>query len=388
MRRQFLGLMALCAFSLMGCGVESGQAPSAKWAPATSEEPKGFASPEIVRSRARATDRRAMLADGSVVMTVAMQTPAEAPPEVSRKVVYDAVLDLLADSIEPAVKRIPEMVEDAHGYIAEQNMTGSPGSRRTQHWKLRIPVDRFESFVEGVMPLGELEQYKRTAQDVTAEYYDVEARIKNKKVEEQTLTRILEERSGKLEDVLKIEIELSRVRGEIEQMQGRIRVLDNLSSLATLTLNVRERDNFAPAAPVVADFPTQIARTWHDSIHRLTELGKGLVLFVVRWALGRRCWRSWRFWCWFCPATDGTSDSEAATDPHHVGGVDSNAAWRGLRRTFDGSQGIDGFKIPQGFSTGGGSEEGFGFRGRGKPGGKGGFTAGSGLGARSGSSSS
>ncbi|HEU5115338.1 MAG TPA: DUF4349 domain-containing protein, partial [Isosphaeraceae bacterium] len=152
-------------------------------------------------------------------------------------------------------------------------------------WKLRIPVDRFESFVEAVKPLGELEQFNRTAQDVTAEYYDVEARIKNKQVEEQTLTKILEERSGKLEDVLKIEIELSRVRGEIEQMQGRIRLLDNLSSLATLTLNVRERDSFEPAAPVVANFSTQIARTWHDSIHSLTELGKGLVLFVVRWVL-------------------------------------------------------------------------------------------------------
>jgi hypothetical protein len=177
------------------------------------------------------------------------------------------------------------MVENARGYIAEQSMTGSPGSRRTQHWKLRVPVERFESFVAAVMPLGELEEYSRTAQDVTAEYYDVEARIKNKKLEEQTLIKILEERSGKLEDVLKIEIELSRVRGEIEQMQGRIRLLDNLSSLATLTLNLRERDTFAPAAPVVADFPTQIARTWRDSIQGLIEVGKALVLFVVGWAL-------------------------------------------------------------------------------------------------------
>ena len=53
-------------------------------------------------------------------------------------------------------------------------------------------------------------------------------------MEEQTLNKILQERSGKLEDVLKIEIELSRVRGEIEQLEGKIRVLENLSSLATL----------------------------------------------------------------------------------------------------------------------------------------------------------
>ena len=72
--------------------------------------------------------------------------------------------------------------------------------------------------------------------------YDIEARIKNKKVEEQTLNKILQERSGNLEDVLKIEVELSRVRGEIERLEGKIRVLENLSSLATLTINVRERE--------------------------------------------------------------------------------------------------------------------------------------------------
>ena len=115
-------------------------------------------------------------------------------------------------------------------------------------WRIRIPVEQFDSFVDSIVSLGELERNNRTSQDVTEQYYDLEARIKNKKVEEQTLNKILQERSGKLEDVLKIEIELSRVRGEIEQLEGKIRVLENLSSLATLTLNVREREKYAPAA--------------------------------------------------------------------------------------------------------------------------------------------
>ena len=142
------------------------------------------------------------------------------------------------------------------------------------HWRIRIPVEQFDSFVESIVSLGELERNNRTSQDVTEQYYDIEARIKNKKVEEQTLNKILQERSGKLEDVLKIEIELSRVRGEIEQLEGKIRVLENLSSLATLTLNIREREKYAPPAPVVADFGTQIARTWDGSITNCRRPGK------------------------------------------------------------------------------------------------------------------
>ena len=188
------------------------------------------------------------------------------PPAISRKIIYDAQVDLVVDSVDPIAKKVGTLVQDATGYIAEQNVTGSPGSLRSMRWRIRIPVEQFDSFVESIVSLGELERNNRTSQDVTEQYYDLEARIKNKKVEEQTLNKILQERSGKLEDVLKIEIELSRVRGEIEQLEGKIRVLENLSSLATLTLNIREREKYAPPPPVVADFSTQIARTWDGSL--------------------------------------------------------------------------------------------------------------------------
>ena len=150
---------------------------------------------------------------------------------------------------------------------------------------------------------AELVSRRTSSEDVSDEYFDLEARIKNKQVQEQTLQKILEERSGQLEEVLKVEVELSRVRGEIEQMQGRLRVLQNLSSLATLTLTIRERDRFTPPAPVVADFPTQVSRTFHASLTRLVDVGKALVLFavaqapwvpfwivglLVAWVVGRR----------------------------------------------------------------------------------------------------
>jgi hypothetical protein len=152
-------------------------------------------------------------------------------------------------------------------------------------WKLRVPVDQFESIVEKIVALGELERNTRTSQDVTEQFYDIEARVKNKKAEEKSLTKILDERTGKLEDILKIETELSRVRGEIEQLEGKIRLLENLSSLATLTVSVREREKFEPPPPAVADFPTQVARTWENSVRSMVNLGKGVILWAVDWAI-------------------------------------------------------------------------------------------------------
>ncbi|MDG3007431.1 DUF4349 domain-containing protein [Paludisphaera mucosa] len=215
---------------------------------------------------------------------------AAAPAGVTRKVIYDATLDLAVDKVDPVASKVVALVGSSGGYIAEENMSGSPGANRALFWRLRIPVDRFDGFVEAVKALGELEQFNRKSQDVTAEFYDIEAHVKNKKVQELTLQKILEERSGQLEEVLKVEVELSRVRGEIEQLQGRMRVLEALSSLATLTLTLRERDRFEPPAPVVADFPTQVARTWHASITQLVDVGKGLILFAVANAVWAPFW--------------------------------------------------------------------------------------------------
>ncbi len=231
----------------------------------------------------------AVAADGAVTTLAAIQPgPASTPggsPAISRKIIYDAQVDLIVEDVDPIAKKVGMLVQDARGYIAEQNVTGSPGSLRSMRWRFRIPVEQFDSFVESIIALGELERNNRTSQDVTEQYYDIEARIKNKKVEEQTLNKILQERSGKLEDVLKIEIELSRVRGEIEQLEGKIRVLENLSSLATLSLNVREREKYAPAPPVVADFRTQVGRTWDSSLLELVDRCKAFVLWAVSWVI-------------------------------------------------------------------------------------------------------
>jgi hypothetical protein len=212
---------------------------------------------------------------------------AESPPpsEIARKIIYDAQINLIVEAIDPAAARLAALVQQYRGYIAEQSLSGSPGATRSGRWKVRIPVDAFESFVQGALGLGELELNQRTSQDITEQFYDIQARVKNKKVEEQTLLKILEERSGNLEDVLKVQVELSRVRGEIEQLEGRLRVLDNLSALATVTINLREREKFQPPAPAAPTFSTRIARAWDGSIQDLRRLGENLVLGAVAIAL-------------------------------------------------------------------------------------------------------
>src|SRR5271166_3027000 len=282
--RRHIVLNALILLPILGCGEPQESAVKLKIERTSVSAPGAAGTPAAPASALPITvadKSSAMMGGMAGAMGTALQAPVNTAA-LSRKIIYDGEIDLIVKDVDPIAKQVVTFIQDARGNIAEQSTTGSPRSMR---WKLRVPVDQFELLVQKVVALGELERNTRTSQDVTEQFYDIEARIKNKKAEEKSLTKILDERTGKLEDVLKIDTELSRVRGEIEQLEGKIRVLENLSSLATLTLSVREREKFEPPPPAVADFPTQVARTWENSLLGLISLGKAFILWAVDWVL-------------------------------------------------------------------------------------------------------
>ena len=286
----FRAFSALLSLALVGCGEPTVNSRNYALDVTKSVEQGSLGRPaRAVDALASPADKTATSRPGALATFGGLQgefnSAQASAPGISRKIIYDAQVDVIVDSVEPVSRKVGTLVQDARGYIAEQSVTGSPGTLRSMRWRIRVPVEAFESLVNSVISLGELERNSRTSQDVTEQYYDIEARIKNKKIEEQTLNKILQERSGKLEDVLKVEVELSRVRGETEQLEGKIRLLENMSSLATLILNIHERDKYAPPAPVVADFPTQIARAWDGSLKSMKDLGKSVVLWTVAWAI-------------------------------------------------------------------------------------------------------
>ena len=137
-----------------------------------------------------------------------------------------------------------DLAEQHSGYIAKSNVRGRPGSPRSGEWTIRVPVANYEDFLAAARELGETRSVRTDSDDVTAEFYDVEARIRNKKQEEDRLRKHLEDSTGKLEDILHVEREISRVRGEIERMEGRMRVLKDLTSLTTINLRVDEIEDY------------------------------------------------------------------------------------------------------------------------------------------------
>lgn len=210
---------------------------------------------------------------------------AQAPvTPIERKILYTADIELVTEDLSKLESSLLRLVKQNGGYVADTDITGSTGSTRSARWKIRIPIEKFDSFLESGVKLGELTRRQINSADVTAEYYDLESRIKNKKVEEKRLLKHLEDTTAKLEDILAAERELSRVREEIERQEGRLRLLANLASLTTVTIQASERTQFIPAT--APGFTTRATRAFSDSTKGLVdfaEFGAIWLLSLIPW---------------------------------------------------------------------------------------------------------
>ncbi len=204
---------------------------------------------------------------------------ATAPPGANRKIIFNARIDLVVENFDDAPATLAALVKKCDGYVADSNLSGSTGANRSGTWKVRVPVARFDEFISAAKGIGELVSASTQSQDVSDEFYDVDARIRNKTKEEERLLKLLEDRPGKLEDVISIERELSRVRDEVERMQGRLRVLTDLSSLTTVDISIREIQDYQP--PQSPTFATRIGRAFSGSTTMLNSAFEGTVITVV-----------------------------------------------------------------------------------------------------------
>jgi hypothetical protein len=271
--RRFPLVLTVGLLSVLTCGAGCGKGYPKKMAGTTAvSEVTGKAGPSP-----REAEEAPALAFPA--QPVGKQGKAGRAP-VARKIIYTAELQVVVEDFAAARKALEKLVKDSRGgYVAQSEVTGSPGQPRSGHWKARIPVARFDKFRAAVAALGEAKRDTISTEDKTAEFYDLQARIKNKQQAERRLLDILQKATGKLEDVLKVEEVLSRVREEIERMQGQAELIANLAAMTTVDVTLYERESYVP--PEGPGFGTSVSRTFNQSVNALVALGRAVALVGV-----------------------------------------------------------------------------------------------------------
>jgi len=169
--------------------------------------------------------------------------------EGRRYIIRNARLTLEIQDIDEAVEQIQAETDRMEGYVSALDIHTISEDRRSGNITLRIPEERFDQAMETIKQLGRILNEQFDTDDVTRQYIDMEARIANLEVQEQRMRELLEQ-ADNVEDVLKVENELSRIRGELESMQGDFKYLQERVRYSTIHVSLRERD---PRTQAVAD---------------------------------------------------------------------------------------------------------------------------------------
>ncbi len=166
---------------------------------------------------------------------------------IDRKIERNSTLSITADSVITAVNQITAAATSVGGYVSQQNITemagpddeeGNPTSRQQATVQIRVPSEAYDNVMSGLRGIArEVTSENSQTVEVTAQYTDLESQLRNLEATETQYLALLD-RAFTIEEILTVSDRLAPVRYQIEQVQGQINLLDNLTSLATITINV------------------------------------------------------------------------------------------------------------------------------------------------------
>ena len=205
----------------------------------------GIAGAEMDMSEAE------MASDGGTFSVA--QAPATAGDELiaaqhDRKIIKNADISLEVQDFKNQFDAVQRMAEEAGGYVESSRSyirkhAAAEGEREFMEGEavIRVPSTEFGGCLDRIAALGKVTNRSTYGSDITLQYMDLETRLKSKQVQQERLIEILS-KAERVEDILNIENELSRVRNEIESLGTQLRGWDNLVQYSTIRVFMTEVD--------------------------------------------------------------------------------------------------------------------------------------------------
>lgn len=222
-RLRLLGLAAallIGATTLAACGEQS-----ASTGPAVAEAPAMMAEGEAMM------DSGAMMDQGSVMQ----QAPAD------REIIRTGYLSMRVENMQTSIGKVRELIAASGGIISAEDASGSGGSEDEgityANITAQIPADGLDAFVKEASALGVVDNVSITAQDVTQQGIDLDARIAALETSIERLNELLAQ-ADKVEDLVAIEGQLSARQAELDSLVAQRTWLSQQVAMSTVTISL------------------------------------------------------------------------------------------------------------------------------------------------------
>jgi hypothetical protein len=202
-------------------------------------------------------------------------------------IVRSAELRVVVADTSKAITDATRTVEAIGGYVAGSQVWRE-GELLRARLTLRVPSNKLSPALAQLRGLAKrVEHETMSSEDVSEEFVDLGARLRNLEATEEELRQLLvvaRENSRKATDVLEVHQHLTRIRGEIEQVKGRMRYLTQVTDMSAIAM---EMTPDALAEPVVAPGwqPLAVAKNALRSLLRAGQVVANGAIWMVIWGV-------------------------------------------------------------------------------------------------------
>lgn len=207
-------------------------------------------------------------------------------PELSR-VIRTAELSVVVprDEFDRAFGAAVDAAEANGGYVQDSRTRERAGTLT-----IRVPAENFDEMLRTGRGLGTVEVESIRGQDVTAEYVDLRARLRIGKSRREVLLRLMN-KAVSIEQTIRVQNALDETQLRLEQIQGQLRLLDDRTSLATISLSLREQGVSADVE--TASIPNAFERSAAGFVGVIAAIVIGLGYLLPIVLIGLACWVVW-----------------------------------------------------------------------------------------------
>lgn len=162
------------------------------------------------------------------------------PGLADRKVILNAALSLNVDDVAGAFDTASGFARSSGGYVERSSFVAVGGaSQKAATLTIRVPAERYDQLLSQLrtIPGAKVASESSKSAEVTDQYTDLQSRLRNLQRTEQSYLKLMEQ-AKTVQEILTLNDRLDSVRGQIEQIQGRINVLDHMTDLATVDVTL------------------------------------------------------------------------------------------------------------------------------------------------------
>jgi hypothetical protein len=229
-------------------------------------------------------------------MTAASVNPAA--PMIARTV----SLIIVVRDVPASRSALDAILAQHRGYAAQLIINTPENEARSFNASLRIPAPELATVLPGLRSLGRVQSESQSGEEVTQQHTDLVVRLTNARETEQRLRAILEQRTGKVSEVLEVEEQISNTRGEIERMEAEQKALEHRVDFASVELQLTEEYK-AQFNPPSSSIGTRMRNAFVTGIDNAGSSLLAIVLFfeeygpvLLLWfvVLAAPIWLLWR----------------------------------------------------------------------------------------------